>query len=224
MSDQPLVITAAVVGAEWTRKDTPYLPITPEEIAQSARRAVEAGAQVIHLHVRDEQGAPSQRVDIFEDVTERIRGLCDCVLQFSTGGAVGTPLADRIAPLSLKPQMGSLSMGTMNFGAAVFENSESTITAIAEAMKEHKVRAELEIFDFGMLDSVERYRKKGMVPERFHIQFVLGVPGGAGGAVENLTAMVGRLAPGQAWSVAGIGRWQTPLNAHAMAMGGHVRT
>lgn len=222
-SPNPLIITCPIVGAELTKKDYPALPVTPDELAESAQGAVEAGARVIHLHVRDEEGKPTQRVDVFEEVTKKIRGRCDCVLQYSTGGAVGTPLEERYAPLKLKPDMASLSMGTMNFGEDIFENSEKTIRAIARVIRENSIVPELEIFDFGMMDTVERYLKKDYIPEKFHINFVLGVPGGVGGDIENLVSLVERLRPGQSWSVAGIGRHQLPLAVHAIAMGGHVR-
>lgn len=223
MTDNPLIITCPIVGAELTRKDTPYLPVTPDELAEAAKGAVEAGASIIHLHVRDEEGRPTQRVDIFQEATEKIRRQCDCIIQYSTGGAVGTPLEERLAPLKLKPEMASLSMGTMNFGPDIFENSERTIRTIAMAIQENGLMPELEIFDYGMMDTVYRYLKKGYIPEKFHVDFVLGVPGGMGGEIGKLIILVGCLKPGQTWSAAGVGRFQLPLSAHAIAMGGHVR-
>lgn len=223
MSTNPLIITCAVVGAELTRDIYPHLPLTPTEIAKSAAQAVKAGASVIHLHVRDEKGEPTQRVDVFQETTERIKKLCDCIIQYSTGGAVGTPARKRCAPLQLKPEMATLSMGTMNFGDDIFENSESTITEISNSIQANGVMPELEIFDLGMLDSLVRYRKKELIPEKYHIEFVLGVPGGLNGTIENLSTLVGRLDPEQTWSVAGVGRTQLPLSMHSIAMGGHVR-
>lgn len=223
METAPLIITCAPIGAELTKEDTPYLPVTPDELAEAAVNAVEAGAAIVHLHVRDENGRASQRVDIFSEVTEKILARCDCIVQYSTGGAAGTPLGDRLAPLSLEPEMATLSMGTINFGAEVFENTETTIQAIATAMKSHHVFAELEIFDAGMLDSVARLRKQHWFPERYHVDFVLGVPGGLGGDLRNLMFLRDRLPRAATWSVAGIGKYQLPLTAHAIAMGGHVR-
>jgi len=223
MMNEPLIITCAIVGAEMTRHDTPYLPLTPDELAQSAVEAVEAGASVIHLHVRDEEGKPSQRIDIFEEVTEKIRNNCDCIIQYSTGGAAGTPLEERAAPLELKPDMASLSMGTMNFGDEIFENSEKTIITLASVMREKGIIPELEIFDLGMMETVGRFIKKDLLPKKFHTQFVLGVPGGMSGEAGNLFTLTERLGKGQSWSVAGIGRYELPLAAHAIAMGGHVR-
>ncbi len=223
MTDTPLIISCPVVGAELTRDVYPNLPLTPEEIAEAARGAVEAGASIIHLHVRDEQGNPTQRVDVFETVTKKIREQCDCILQYSTGGAVGTPLEERCGPVKLKPDMATLSMGTMNFGPEVYENTENTIQTISRVIQENGVMAELEIFDYGMMETVERFLKKGWLPEKFHVDFVLGIPGGMTGDVRNLILLKDRLSPGQNWTVAGVGRYQLPLSAHAVAMGGHVR-
>jgi 3-keto-5-aminohexanoate cleavage enzyme len=223
MSPDKLIITCAVVGAELTREIYPDLPITPKEIAKSACKAVSAGASIIHLHVRDEQGQPSQRVDIFEEVTQRIKNHCDCIVQYSTGGAVGTSVEERCAPLALKPEMATLSMGTLNFGDEIFENTKSTICAISESIQKNGVMAELEIFDAGMLDSVESYIQNKFIPEKFHIDFVLGVPGGMAGTLRNLNFLVEGLKADQSWSVAGMGRYQLPLTTHAIAMGGHVR-
>jgi 3-keto-5-aminohexanoate cleavage enzyme len=223
MAINPLIITCAAVGAELTKEDYPYLPTTPEEIAETARGAVEAGASIIHLHVRDEQGKPSQREDIFREVTEEIRRQGECIIQYSTGGAVGTPLEQRCAPLKLKPDMATLSMGTMNFGPDIFENTEHTIRTIAKAIQENGVMPELEVFDYGMMDTVDRFLKKGFLPDRFHVDFVLGVPGGMSGEIKDLILLKDRLHPSQTWTVAGVGRFQLPLSAHAIAMGGHVR-
>ena len=127
MINNPLIISCAVIGAELTKEEYPYLPLTPDEIAEESEKAVNAGASVIHLHVRDKHGKPSQEVDIFREVTEKIKKRCDCIIQYSTGGAVGTPLKKRYEPLQLKPEMATLSMGTMNFGSEIYESSENTI-------------------------------------------------------------------------------------------------
>lgn len=223
MTNKPLIISCPVVGAELTREIYPPLPLTPDEIADAAAGVVAAGASIIHLHVRDEEGKPTQRVDVFETVTKKIRERCDCILQYSTGGAVGTPLEERCAPVALKPDMATLSMGTMNFGSEIYENTENTILTIGKTIADNGVMAELEIFDFGMVEATQRYVKKGLLPEKYHVDFVLGVPGGMSGEIRNLITLVDRMDPGQDWTVAGIGRYQLPLSIHAIAMGGHVR-
>lgn len=223
MQSDPLIITCALVGAEQTRKTYPFLPLSPDEIAVAAEEAVAAGAAVLHLHVRDAEGKPSQKVEIFAEVSDKIRRRCDCILQYSTGGAVGTPLAERCAPLQLRPEMATLSMGTMNFGVDIYENSEATITAIAAAIKDNGIIAELEVFDLGMLESIGRFTARGILPPRFHVDLVLGVPGGMAATIGNLVLLVERLAADQTWTTAALGRQQLPLTTHAIAMGGHIR-
>ena len=173
--------------------------------------------------MRDDEGNPSQSVEIFEETTQKIKNRCECILQYSTGGAVGTPLQERKAPLSLKPEMATLSMGTMNFGSGVFENSEAIILGLAEEMSEQGVMPELEIFDYGMMDTALRYLNKELIPKKFHVDFVLGVPGGMNGSLKSLTVLLDCLPPSQTWTVAGVGRHQLPLSLHALALGGHVR-
>lgn len=223
MPVKPLIVTCAIVGAELTREIYPQLPLTPAELAIAAEEAVAAGASIIHLHVRDEAGLPTQRVEIFEEVTTQIRRRCDCILQYSTGGAVGTPLAERHLPLRLRPEMATLSMGTMNFGAEIYENSEQTIETIAAAIRAENIMPELEIFDCGMLDTTERLLSRGPIPPRFHINFVLGVPGGMAATAANLFFLTQRLHPGQTWTASAIGRHQLPLTTLAMTIGGHIR-
>lgn len=219
----PLIISCALVGAELDREIYPFLPLTPEEIAVAAQEAVEAGAAIIHLHVRDRNGHPSQDPEIFREVSELITSRCDCILQFSTGGAVGTPVEERYAPLILQPEMATLSMGTMNFGREIYENSDETIRTIADRIQQYSITPELEIFDMGMLESVGRYVDQGIISRPFHIDFVLGVPGGMGAGAENLVLLTNRLEKDQPWSVAALGRHQLPLTTMAIAMGGHVR-
>lgn len=224
MLNKPLIISCALVGAELDRGKYPLLPLTPEEIGLAAEEAVKAGASIIHLHVRDENGRPCQRRDIFQEASSQIQHRCDCILQYSTGGAVGTPLVKRYEPLALKPEMATLSMGTMNFGPEIYENSEQTITTLALHMQQLKIMPELEIFDYGMLEAVDRFLKTESLSDHFHIDFVLGVPGGMAASAGNLVRLVERLKPGQTWSVAAMGRYQLPLTTQAITMGGHVRT
>lgn len=223
MANNPLIITCPVVGAELTKEHYPYLPTSPEEVAEAARGAVEAGASIIHLHVRDEEGKPTQRVDIFQEVTQKINERCDCIIEYSTGGAVDTPLEERCEPLKLKPKLATLDMGTMNFGSDIFENSEHTIRTISQVLQENKVMPTLGVGDYGMMDTIDRYLGKGYIPEKFHVCFVLGIPGGMSGGIKNLVLLVDRLRSGQVWTIGGVGRFQLPLAVHAVAMGGHVR-
>ncbi len=204
--NSPLIISCAVIGAELTKEVYPHLPLTPDEIAIESEKAVNAGASIIHLHVRDKKGNPSQEVEIFKEVTEKIKKRCDCIIQYSTGGAVGTPLEKRYEPLQLKPEMATLSMGTMNFGSEIYENSENTIKTISKEIQKNGVMAELEIFDFGMMEATDRLLKKGFLPEKFHMDFVLGVPGGMSGSLKNLMILLDCLNENQSWRVDGSGK------------------
>ncbi len=223
LEETPLIITCAVMGAELSLEDYPYLPSTPDQLAKSAIDAVKAGASIIHLHVRDSSGLPSQDSNIFKEVTNKIFNECECIIQYSTGGAVGTPVNLRCSPLKLKPHMATLSMGTMNFGQGIFENSIDTITQISAEIQKYNIVPELEIFDFGMLETTYQLLKKNIIPSKFHIDFVLGVPGGLNGEIYNLIELTRRLPDSQTWSVAGVGKYQLPLSMTSIALGGHVR-
>lgn len=225
---QPIILTAAITGAETTRADQPNLPITPEEQAKEAKACFEAGARVIHLHVREDDGVPTQRLQRFEDSITAIReAVPEVIIQISTGGAVGEAFEKRLAPLALKPDMGTLNAGTLNFGDEIFENHPNDIVRLAEAFKDYGVVPEVEVYESGMIDYVARLVKRGIVVhEPLHIQFVLGVPGGMSGKPKNLLYMIEHLAeeiPTATWAVAGIGRWHLPTSMVAMVAGGHIR-
>ncbi|MGE5586888.1 MAG: 3-keto-5-aminohexanoate cleavage protein [Clostridia bacterium] len=223
MATDKLIITAALTGAETTRADNPNLPMTPEEIAQAAAEAREAGASIVHLHVRDSEGRPTQDVDVFRRTASLIRERCDCIVQLSTGGAVGTPPEERLRPLDLVPEMATLTCGTVNFGNAVFENPPQLVEAFARRMAELGVKPELEIFDVGMIASALRLAKQGLVKEPLYFDFVMGVPGGIPGTIDNLMHLVRQIPAGAMWQVAGIGRAELPLAVVAIVAGGHVR-
>lgn len=218
-----VIITCALVGAEITREQTPHLPLSPEEIAEDALACHAAGAAVVHIHVRDAQGKPSQDREIFREVEAQIKKRCDVIVQYSTGGAVGTPAELRMAPLENRPEMATITTGTTNFGEEVFENSWPFVSALAARMKEYQVRPELEIFDCGMVDNALRLIKEGLLVAPYHFDFVLGVPGALSARPENLMHLKSLLPADSTWQVAAVGRAQLPLTTMAMAMGGHVR-
>ncbi|MDD3535099.1 MAG: 3-keto-5-aminohexanoate cleavage protein [Candidatus Cloacimonetes bacterium] len=225
---KPIILTAAITGAETTRKDQPNLPITPQEQAAEAKACFEAGARVIHLHVREDDGSPTQRMERFKESIEAIRtAVPEVIIQISTGGAVGEAFEKRLAPLALKPDMGTLNAGTLNFGDDIFINHPNDIVRLAEAFKEYGVVPEVEVYESGMIDVVARLVKKGVITHTpLHIQFVLGVPGGMSGKPKNLLYMAEHLKeeiPTATWAVAGIGRWHIPTSLVAMIAGGHVR-
>lgn len=225
---EPLIITAAITGAETKRQDQPNLPVTPAEQAAEAKACFEKGARVVHLHVREDDGAPSQRLERFAESISAIRtAVPEMIIQISTGGAVGEPFEKRLAPLQLKPEMGTLNAGTLNFGNEIFINHPLDIIKLAEAFKEYGVVPEVEVYESGMIDIVGKMVKQGIITHSpLHVQFVLGVPGGMSGKPKNVLYMAEHLAeeiPTATWAVAGIGRWHLPTALVALAAGGHIR-
>ncbi len=225
---EPLILTAAITGAETCRKDQPNLPITPEEQAAEALACFEAGARIIHLHVRDDEGNPTQSLERFEAAITAIKSAVpEIIVQISTGGAVGEDFEKRLAPLCLKPEMATLNAGSLNFGNDVFINRPPDIVRLAEAFKEYQVVPEVEVYESGMIDYVAKLIKKGVITHSpLHIQFVLGVPGGMNGSPKNVVYMayhLKELIPSATWAVAGIGQYHIPASLTAMVMGGHIR-
>jgi 3-keto-5-aminohexanoate cleavage enzyme len=218
-----LIITAALTGAETTKADNPHLPITPEEITQAAYDAYQAGAAIVHIHGRDEKGEASQDIEIYRQISEMIRERSDLIIQLSIGGGVGMSPQERSAPLALRPEMATLTTGTVNFGDGVFLNPRSIIEQFAAKMKELGIKPEVEIFDLGMISNALDLVKKGLLSEPIHFNFVLGVPGGCSATVKNLLHMVEMIPPNSTWQVAGIGRHELPLAVAAIILGGHVR-
>ena len=218
-----LIITAAITGAETTKAMNKNLPCSPEEQAAAAHECWKAGASIVHLHVRDAQEKPSQSMELFEKVSKLIRERCDLVLQYSTGGAVGTPVSQRIAPLKLKPEMASLNVGSINFGDEVFENLPKDVEALASEMKKLDIKPEIEVYDLGMLEYGVSLVKSGLIPAPAHFQFVLGTKHGISGAPENFFHMKSKLPEGCTFAVAGVGRFQLQVAPLAIVSGGHVR-
>ena len=224
----PLIITTALTGAETTKTAQPNLPTTPDEQAQTAKECFDAGSTVLHLHVRDENGNPTQSLNIFEEAINKIRKTVpEMLIQMSTGGAVGEDFEKRMAPLRLKPNMATLNAGTINFGDEVFTNAPADIERLAAYFQEVGVAPEIEVYESGMIDYVAKLVKKGLITHTpLHVQFVLGVPGGMSGKPKNLLYMAEHLKeeiPTATWGVAGVGRWQLPCSIMAIVMGGHVR-
>lgn len=218
-----LIITAALVGAETTREHNPNLPLTPQELADAAYECYQAGASIVHLHVRDANGEATQSREIFAETIELIKQRCNIIIQVSTGGAVGMTVEERIQPVTLSPEMATLTTGTVNFGDDVFYNSAGYIEKIASTIKEYGVKPEIEVFEAGMIDNALRLLRNGLISEPLHFDFVMGVPGGIGGTPKNLMHLVESIPAGATWSVAGIGRSELPLAAMAIILGGHVR-
>jgi 3-keto-5-aminohexanoate cleavage enzyme len=222
---EKLIITAAICGAEVTKANNPAVPYTVAEIAREAKSAYDAGASVIHLHVREDDGTPTQSKTRFQKCADAIRDACgDVIIQPSTGGAVGMSDEERLESTGITPtpEFATLDCGTLNFGGdEIFVNSDNTIFNFARVMKERGIKPELEVFDKGMIDIALKADKKGLLVRPLHFDFVLGVQMTA--TVRDLSFMAGSIPPGSTWTVAGIGRHAFEMAAAGIIMGGHVR-
>ena len=218
-----LIITAAICGAEVTKAQNPNVPYTVEEIGREAEAAYKAGASIIHLHVREDDGTPTQKRARFKECMDEIRRRCpDVIIQPSTGGAVGMSDEERLQPTELNPEMATLDCGTLNFGGdEIFINSENTIKNFGRLMIDRGVKPEIEVFDKGMVDYAIKFHKQGFIQAPMHFDFVLGVQMSA--TARDLAFLVDSIPQGSTWTVAGIGRAEFPMAALGIVMGGHVR-
>jgi 3-keto-5-aminohexanoate cleavage enzyme len=221
---EPLLITVALCGAETTRDHNPAVPFTPAEIAAEARRSFDAGARMAHVHARWDDGTPTQDADRYVATVEAIRAAApELIVQVSTGGAVGMTPAERLGSLAARPEMATLTCGTVNFGKGVFENPAGLMLQFARAQLAAGIKPELEIFDLGHLDNARWLAAKAPLTGTQHYDLVLGVPGGAAGTPQNVVTLAERLPPGSTWSATGIGPSSVPVIMTAIAAGGHVR-
>jgi 3-keto-5-aminohexanoate cleavage enzyme len=223
----PAIITVAITGSVPRKTDTPAIPVEPAEQVESAHEAFEAGAALVHIHVRDEQENPSSDPERFALVIEGVRRHCPgMIVQTSTGGR-GRSHEQRGSPIPLRPDMASLTTGSVNFATMIYENPPQLIEALARAMLEHEVKPEMEIFDLAMLYNTRTLIERGLALPPPHVQFVLGIPNALPAEEAVLDLLLGekaRVLPDATWSCAGIGRHQLPANRWTLARGGHPRT
>lgn len=226
MSTAPVVICAAVTGSITDRSVTPHVPMTSDEIIASSVEAWEAGASMIHLHARDEDGTPAYETERFAELVDGIRAAgCDAVLNLSTGSGGGTFRgAQRYACLDLAPEVGSFDCGSTNFNDWIFENGRPFLEEMAAAFARNDVMPEIECFDASHVQNALDLCAAGVLREPLHFQFVLGVRGGAPATLAQVAHMRAMLPASATWSACGIGRAQLPMNLISLASGGHVRT
>jgi 3-keto-5-aminohexanoate cleavage enzyme len=222
---RPVIITAALTGSRITKEQTPAIPITPAEIAAEGIAAWRAGAAVVHVHVRGADGRGAQDMDAFAEVVGTLRAETDAILCLTTSGIPGRnlPAPERIAPLSLQPEMASFDAGTIQMDAGLFVNEPEFLDALAAEAIARGVKLELECFTLEMIETALRYHAEGKVPAPLHFQFVTGTRHGMPATAQALVEAVALLPWGSTWSVIGVGRAQTPMAMLALAMGGHVR-
>ena len=220
-----LIISCCICGAEVTKENNPAVPYTVEEIAREAKSAYDAGAALLHLHVRWDDGTPTQDKGRFQECVDAIRKVCpDVIIQPSTGGAVGMTDLERLQSTEITPtpEMATLDCGTCNFGGdEIFINTDNTINNFGDIMKERGIKPECEVFDKGMIDLALKAAKKGHIDYPIHFDFVLGVQMTA--TVRDLVYMATSIPAGCTWTATGIGKTAWDIAAATIAMGGHVR-
>jgi uncharacterized protein (DUF849 family) len=230
----PVVISAALTGVLATREQCPAIPYTPKEIAEEAKRAVDSGAAIVHIHARKTDGRADWSVETFAEIRSEVRARTDVIINFSTG-AIGIPVEERIGHIrDLKPDIGALNMGSMNYAIYsakkkafyhdhVFANPFKDIQYFLETMNKSGVRPELECFDAGHVANTRPLIDMGVLRAPYQFSLIMGVLGGIPGTTRHLVNQVDSLPPDSHWQVIGIGLNQWALVASAIAMGGNVR-
>lgn len=229
-----VIVTCALTGVAATRKQCPAIPYTPAEIGEEAKRAYDAGASIVHIHAREDDGSPSHRVEVYGEIMEEVRKRSPVIINFSTG-AVEVPKEERVRHITeLKPEVGALNMGSMNYAKYnsekksfvfnwVFENSFATIEFFLRAMIESGVKPELECFDVGHCYNIRPFLDMGLAKSPLQFSFIMGVLGGVPATARNLAAMAEQIPDGSTWEVIGISHVQWLMIASALSLGGNIR-
>ncbi len=218
------IVTAALTGPIATKADNPALPTSPEEIAAAARGAWEAGAAIVHVHVRDTDGAPTADLQTARRTVGLIEDACPVLIQLSTGVGLAVPFEEREQLVLARPRMATLNVCSMSFGAGEFRNPPDGVRRLAARMRELEIKPELEIYDTGHLEVALALHAEGLLAEPLQFSIVLGVRGGAPATAASLLSMVSRIPEGAVWQAIGIGRANLELTTIGLALGGNART
>jgi len=223
----PCIITTAITGAIPRTSDCPGLPVEPNRQIESTHEAYEAGSALVHIHVRNDDESPSSDPDKFARVQEGVLKHCPgMIIQFSTGGR-GRDQNARGAALEHRPDMASLTTGSVNFPRQIYENPPEFIDGLARRMQTYDVKPEIEVFDAAMLYNTAALIKRGLIDAPAHVQFVMGIPNAMPARrplLEFLISELHAVLPGATWGAAGIGRHQFEVNKWCLELGGHCRT
>ena len=223
----PCIITVAITGSVPKKIDNPTIPITVSEQIESTRKCYEAGASLVHLHVRNDDESPSSDVNKFKELLDGIKESCpNMIIQFSTGGR-GRSHEERGQMLYLKPDMASLATGSVNFPTSIYENPPSLINDLAHSMLNNSIKPEVEIFDLAMLYNAIEMVKDGLLIEPLHVQFVFGIKNALPAKKDILKFQINELKkylPQSTWTAAGLGKSQLIVNEWSLELGGHCRT
>jgi 3-keto-5-aminohexanoate cleavage enzyme len=218
-NSDPVVLTVAVTGADVFRENNPNIPYTTVEIADSAIEAARAGATVVHIHVREDDGTPSGRPELFKDVISRVRAGSELITMVSTGGANDMTIEERTTGLEAHPDLSGVESGSMNFGDETFITPPPAARGIIERATSMGIGLEVEAFDVGHVVSAVRWLEDGVIPEPMRINLVFGVPGGIDASPEALNAMVRPLPPETFWTVTCVGRHHPRMLGLALLYG-----
>jgi uncharacterized protein (DUF849 family) len=219
-----LILTLAPTGMIPKKEHTPYVPISPEEIAQDTFEAYNLGVSIVHVHARDELGRPTYKKEVFEKIFSEIKRKCpDIIISASTSGRIHPQVEHRSEVLELNPEIASLTLGSLNFPQHPSVNPFLTIKSLATKMKNIGIKPELEIFESGFINLAKYLHRKGYLEKPLHFNLLLGSLGSIPANISDLTYLVQSLPRCSNWSATGIGRFQTQINVAAMLMGGHVR-
>lgn len=223
----PCIVTCAITGAIPTKSDNPAVPVTPSEQIESTHEAFEAGAALVHIHVRNEDQSPGSDPEKFAEIQKGVKKYCpNMIIQFSTGGR-GRDQSQRGSMLHLKPDMASLATGSVNFPKNIYENPPEFVDGLAKTMLEYNVKPEIEVFDLAMLYNAVSLIKRGLLKNPPHVQFVMGIPNAMPARrsiLEFLIQEYKELIPDGTWTAAGIGRHQFEVAQWCLELGGHCRT
>jgi len=221
---EKLIITVAPTGSVPKKKNNPHVPITPKEIIETGVCSEAAGASILHIHARNPvDESPSPEYALFEETYLGLREKTNLILQISTGGRAGMAYEKRCDRLKLRPEMASLTTGSVNFPDSVYENSPSLIEALARDMLRYGIKPEMEIFDLAMIANALDLAQKGLAVPPLHFDFVMGLKGAMPASIENLVHLRNSIPQDATWTVAAIGPAQLVMGIHAILMGGHVR-
>src|SRR5262249_24227244 len=217
----------AITGALPRKAQTPAVPVTPSEQIESTHEAYEAGAALVHIHVRNNDESPSSDPQLFAQVQEGVQKHCPgMIVQFSTGGR-GRCQQERGRALSLRPEMASLATGSVNFSTQIYENPPELVEDLASTMLGYNVKPEIEVFDLAMLYAARELADRGLLKRPLHVQFVFGIPNALPArrrVLEFLVSELKDIMPDATWTAAGIRRHQLEINRWALELGGHLRT
>jgi len=222
-----LIITVAPTGSVPRKKDTPYVPVTPDEIAETAYLCEQEGASIIHVHCRDENENPTSDYGVFKETVDKIRKRTHLIILVSTSGVAGKSDEERAQPLKTNPEMASLTTGSLNFAgrkpSIVYVNTWETITFLAKKMLDMDIKPEIEAFDVGFIHQGIKLIQQRLIKEPAHFQLVMGVDGGIPATLDNLLHMHQQLPPNATFTVAGMSRWQLNMTTMSIVLGGQVR-